>query len=128
MFKSLHVGDLVYVRYMRPSQQNGYVSISRVGRRYGYFKLGDIEKPFSLQTGESIHLNDSNARANNFGFDVYPTKEIGESTAHLKESRALLAKRLTDLRFYEANFLSAEDVALMHEILDRLHSSLNRKK
>jgi hypothetical protein len=127
MFKSLHVGDLVYVKYMRNTTQDGYVSISRVGRRYGYFKLGDIEKPFSLQTGESIHLNVSNARANNFGFDVYPTKEIGESTERLKESRVLLAKRLADLRFYEANSLSAEDVALMHEILDRLYLGIRRK-
>jgi hypothetical protein len=127
MFKSLHVGDLVYVKHMRHTTQDGYVSISRVGRRYGYFKLGDIEKPFSLQTGESIHLNVSNARANNFGFDVYPTKEIGESTERLKESRVLLAKRLADLRFYEANSLSAEDVALMHEILDRLYLGIRRK-
>jgi hypothetical protein len=77
---SLKSGDLVLLVEQSHHGRKGrkywveVLSILNIGRKYGYILRHDIEEPFDLNTGESVH-KDGNARANGFGFDIYLTKK-----------------------------------------------------
>lgn len=74
--RDLKVGDEVFV--VNQKRRHGDVrsttnaKIVRVGRKYAYIKpYGHAELPFCRESGCSVHTDDSNARVNGFGFDVY---------------------------------------------------------
>lgn len=121
------VGDTVFVvnqqlRYGRhsklsePSKQ--HETITRVGRRYGYFKRYGREQKFDLKTGESVH-KEYFERANGHGFDVYLSESDYLDQQHSESERQRLQDRLIGMHGRLVDDLSREAIAAIHKILDK---------
>lgn len=78
--RGLKPGDTVYVVHQAKQRETDRrveaVPVVKIGRKYGYVahRIGDQGK-FSLDTGESCHDPNHNARVNGYGFDVYLREE-----------------------------------------------------
>lgn len=123
MFERLKVGDKVFVvkqnsRFRNDQPRQTFkAEIEKLGRKYGYIKAGCFRGAFCLQTGKSHHNENSNARANGFGFDVYESEED-----YLREQRRVqqlsrLQERLVS-RHGKLYHLAPHVVELIHQLLD----------
>ena len=80
-FSGVKAGDSVFVvfqqsRYQKTNKLDpecGEFTLSRVGKKYAYFKRYSDEVAFHLSSGTSHH-GDSNARSNGYGFDVFKSE------------------------------------------------------
>lgn len=122
-FKHLKAGDQVYVVPQRMGTlEPCFVEIKKVGRKYGYILKYARQEPFDLLTGRSVHDN-SNARYNGWGFDVWPSEEAYRAHIATIEASTRLVTRLEALRFnkYSSTLekASPELVADLHAVLDR---------
>jgi hypothetical protein len=123
-FKHLKAGDQVYmVAQSRRSLKPWHTEVVKVGRKYGYILEYGRQKPFNLLTGQSVHNDDSNARTNGWGFDVWPSEEAYRAHIATIEANTRLATRLEALRFNQYSSTlekaSPELVADLHAVLDR---------
>ncbi len=121
--KHLKAGDQVYlIEQAKQSNTARYVKLVKVGRRYGYILRYGREVPFDLLTGQSVH-NDSNARWNGHGFDVWPSKESYDAHIAELEERKRLSVRIASLSRNQyrpkLDHASPELVADLHAALDR---------
>ena len=130
-FKHIKPGDQVYVVWQSKKQAQGegyYMSVAKVGRKYGYIERHGRQEPFDLLTGESVHNYCSNSRANGWGFDVWHSKEAHDAHIATIEASTRLATRLSGLRRNQYSSTlenaSAELVADLHAVLDRHGVSL----
>jgi len=90
----------------------------KIGRKYGYLASGFHEVAFCLETGASHHPGDCNARANNFGFDVFESEETWQIYTTAKSEYTRLQERLRTPGGIIA--MTPVAVAAIHEILDTL--------
>lgn len=123
-FKYLKPGDQVYiVPKARRSSGPHFAEVVKVGRKYGYVLTGWRSEPFDLATGQSVHTNDSNARYNGLGFDIWPSKEAHETHVAKIEANTRLKTRLDALRRNQYSSMldhaPPELVADLHAVLDR---------
>jgi hypothetical protein len=123
-FKHLKAGNQVYVvPQRRQSSKPSFVEVIKVGRKYGYINQYGRQEPFDLLTGQSVHNDDSNARMNGWGFDVWPSEEAYRAHIATIEANIRLAKRLKALYHSQYGSMldkaSPELVADLHTVLDR---------
>ena len=123
--KHLKAGDQVYLVEQASRSRSStacYVKVVKVGRKYGYILRHGREVPFDLLTGQSVH-NDSNARWNGQGFDVWPCKESYDEHIAKLEERQRLSVRIAFLSRNQykpkLDHASPELVADLHAVLDR---------
>jgi len=123
-FKHLKAGDQVYVvPQRRRSGEPSFVEVIKVGKKYGYILEYARQEPFDLLTGQSVHNDNSNARCNGWGFDVWPSEEAYRAHIATIEANIRLGKRLKAL--YHGQYGSMLDkaspklVADLHAVLDR---------
>lgn len=119
--KDLKVGDTIFVvRQQTRSCKEWRTStetVSKVGRKYAYWKSGHAEYPFHKDTGVSAH-KELNERANGYGFDVYTCEEEWRAELHAQSEFKRLGDRLCD-RWGRLKPLPHEVVKLIHDMLDR---------
>jgi hypothetical protein len=123
-FKHLKAGDQVYVVPQRMGTlEPCFVEIKKVGRKYGYILKYARQEPFDLLTGQSVHNDNSSARMNGWGFDVWPSKEAHDAHVAELEERKRLSARIASLskNQYKSKLdhASPELVADLHAVLDR---------
>ena len=120
LFDGLKGGDKVFVVYQnrrgQTEERSEILPVSRVGRTYGYIERYGAECPFYLLDGISHH-KDQNARANKYGFDVYPSEECYRNVMHSKSEMARLKGRIAD-RYNGLKKLSPDVVQSIHKVLD----------
>jgi hypothetical protein len=120
----LKAGDQVYlIEQAKQSNTARYLKVVKVGKKYGYILRHGREVPFDLLTGQSVHNNDSNARRNGQGFDVWPCKESYDEHIAKLEERQRLSTRIASLSRNQyrpkLDHASPELVADLHAALDR---------
>lgn len=123
-FGHLAVGDVVFVvpqptKY-RPDPEGTYQPVVKVGKKYISIASlsGDKQLPFDPDTGCSVHPGDCNARANNWGFDVYLSEFEYKETKHARQEFKRLRRRLA-AEYGGIKELPAPVVADIHTVLDR---------
>lgn len=119
----IKAGDIVFVvnqqpRHSEKPPETAHATVTRVGRKYGYFDRGYRQQKFDLETGYSVS-SDCNARANGYGFDVYLSEGEYIDKQHEASERRRLQDRLIDRHGRLVDELSREAIAAIHEILDR---------
>lgn len=119
----IKAGDTVFVvnqqrRHSEKPPETTHATVTRVGRKYGYFDRGYREEKFDLQTGYSVS-SDCNARANRYGFDVYLNEGEYIDQQHAASERRRLQERLIDRHGRLVDELSRQAIAAIHEILDK---------
>ena len=120
----IKAGDTVFVVYQQTRWQQKennqrhteYAKVLRKGRKYGYIEQHGNDAPFHLDAGHSHH-RDSNARANGYGFDVYPSEAAWLAEVHYQEEHARLNERLND-RWGLRKDLCPSVITTIHQILD----------
>ena len=96
--KKLKVGDMVFVVYQtkrrstEPPRMRD-AQVVRIGKKYGYCDDGIGEKCFRLSDWQSVH-EDSNARCNGYGFDVYESRQEYERIEHERSEYSRLVARM----------------------------------
>lgn len=122
MLKHLKPGDRIFVvkvkRRGRPDEGT-WETVSRVGRKYGYF-LNSFhrERQFSLETGKSVHVGHSSRRYG-YGFDVHVSEDAWKHKKHTQRERMRLQSRLITQPFGRLANLQDETIAAIHEVLDK---------
>jgi hypothetical protein len=123
--KHLKAGDQVYLIEQANRSRSStacYTEVVKVGKKYGYILRHGRQAPFDLLTGQSVH-NDSNARWNSQGFDVWPSKESYDEHIAKLEERQRLSTRIASLSHGQyrprLDHASPELVADLHAALDR---------
>lgn len=116
--RDLKPRDCVFVVHQKRSryvlqQKMETNAITRIGRLYAYIN-GD---QFCRETGRSHHGQDSNARANGYGFDVYVSEDAYINKQHDAAEHERLTARLVD-RFDGLKELTPKVVAAIHGLLD----------
>lgn len=127
MFGDLKVGDKVFVAWQRTryDRENGNPqrasteTVTKVGRKYGYFGEGPWERKFRLDNGQSHHDNDCNARSNGYGFDVFLRGEDFVKQEAAKTERKLLKSRIFD-RWGGIKPIPLDTVVKMNRLLDEI--------
>jgi len=123
MFKNLKVGDKVWVQHQEgrysATKEGEYITVEKLGRKYGYLAKGFGDKAFCLKTGQSHHPSFGNVRANGWGFDVYPTQEDYLNAMHAKDEFIRLQKRLTKGNWRVIVDLPPQAVNEIHAVLDK---------
>ena len=112
----------VFVVHQRPrhsdqQERSGLMSVSRVGRKYGYIEMYRREERFDLTTGCSVH-GDCNARANGYGFDVYVSEDEYRRKQRADSERQRLQDRLVDRFGQLKRDISDGAVSAINAILD----------
>lgn len=120
--RDLKVGDEVFVvnQKRRHGGDRGTTNakIVRVGRKYAYIKpYGYAELPFCRESGYSVHTDDSNARVNGFGFDVYRSQADYEAEELAAAEFLRLQSRIC-FPFYGLKKLPPDIVGAIHAALD----------
>jgi hypothetical protein len=122
-FGHLQVGDIVFVvpqptKY-RPNPEGEYQPVVKVGKKYiSILSTTGKPLPFDPDTGHSVHPGDCNARANNWGFDVYWTEDEYLATKHAWREFCRMKRRLLG-DYGGISKLPAHTVAEIHAALDR---------
>ncbi len=123
--KHLKAGDQVYLIEQANRSRSStacYTEVVKIGKKYGYILRHGRQAPFDLITGQSVH-NDSNARWNGQGFDVWPSKESYDEHIAKLEERQRLSTRIASLSHGQyrprLDHASPELVADLHAALDR---------
>ena len=122
-FPDLKAGDAVFVVYQRGPHgfsvaRSGTEIVTRVGRLYGYARVYGVEAPFLLSTGMSHHPGDHNARANGFGFDVYPSKADFHAAEAARRQAADLWEKLRRVRPVDLRRVPAAALDALSRALD----------
>lgn len=120
--RDLKVGDEVFVvhqsRLSGRERRTGIGTIARVGRKYAYVNAYSLrESPFCRDTGCSVHPPDTNARANQCGFDVYRNEAEYRAEVHAVKEYERLQTRICS-RFHGLKKLPPDVVGAIHAILD----------
>lgn len=124
----LQVGDTVFVVHGLSSwaarqgekPRTETKEVIKKGRLYGYIKHYGREAKFSLETGWSVH-GDNTARYNGYGFDVYATENEYRTKIAGEELRNDLMKRLC-IQSHSAGKLANAPIhviSAMHDLLDK---------
>lgn len=99
--KKLKSGDRVFVEPgHRTGCQPGWYEVDSVGRKFLTVRIFDYGKPhrFSLETGNSVHDSDSNARYNGYDYCLHLTREAYEEKKENKRVLALARDGIANLQ------------------------------
>jgi len=125
-FKSKLVGDKVFVVHQNDRYRSSKgltpktetLSICKIGRKYLYLEGWQNQK-FFKDNGVSAHHEDSNARSNGVGFDVYHSEDDYKQEQHEKLELSRLERRMISSRWNRSlTRLSPDTVNEIHKILD----------
>lgn len=122
-FRNLKVGDTVFVVHQRrrgqTEERSEHMQVIRIGRKYAYVEKHNREEVFCLDTGNSVHKDDT-TRANGYGFDVYLCEDDYRTMQRDSTEFSRLQNRLLHpVHSYRIIDLSPMIVTAIHEILDK---------